>query len=75
MNGFTTIRNVGDPTLTTYALRDAINKGIVPGPRMFVAEVQISVAGGDFDPSTGMSAATWKNSSLTAAIALACRDG
>jgi imidazolonepropionase-like amidohydrolase len=47
MNGFTTIRNVGDPTLTTYALRDAINKGIVPGPRMFVAEVQISVAGGN----------------------------
>jgi imidazolonepropionase-like amidohydrolase len=52
MNGFTTIRNVGDPTLTTYALRDAINKGIVPGPRMFVSEVQISVAGGDFDPSS-----------------------
>jgi imidazolonepropionase-like amidohydrolase len=51
MNGFTTIRNVGDPTYTTYALRDAINKGIVPGPRMFVAEAQVSVAGGDFDPS------------------------
>jgi imidazolonepropionase-like amidohydrolase len=51
MNGFTTIRNVGDPTYTTYALRDAIDKGIVPGPRMFVAEAQISVAGGDFDPS------------------------
>jgi imidazolonepropionase-like amidohydrolase len=43
MNGFTTVRNVGDPTLTTYALRDAINAGIVPGPRMFVAEAQISV--------------------------------
>src|SRR5258708_27399439 len=52
MNGFTTIRNVGDPTYTTYALRDAINKGIVPGPRMFVAEAQISVAGGDFDASS-----------------------
>jgi imidazolonepropionase-like amidohydrolase len=51
MNGFTTVRNVGDPTLTTYALRDAINAGIVPGPRMFVTEAQISVAGGDFDPS------------------------
>lgn len=50
MNGFTTIRNTGDPTFTTYALRDAINAGIVPGPRMFVAEAQISVAGGDFDP-------------------------
>jgi imidazolonepropionase-like amidohydrolase len=51
MNGFTTIRNVGDPTYTTYALRDAVNKGIVPGPRMFVTEVQISVAGGDYDAS------------------------
>jgi imidazolonepropionase-like amidohydrolase len=51
MNGFTTIRNVGDPTLTTYALRNAINAGIVPGPRMFVSEAQISVAGGDFDAS------------------------
>lgn len=52
MNGFTTIRNVGDPSLTTYALRDAINAGIVPGPRMFVSEVQISVAGGDYDASS-----------------------
>ncbi len=34
------------------ALPDAINKGIVPGPRMFVAEAQISVAGGDFDASS-----------------------
>lgn len=51
MNGFTTIRNVGDPTMTTYALRDAINAGTVPGPRMFVTESQISVAGGDFDAS------------------------
>jgi len=51
MNGFTTIRNVGDPSYTTYALRDAVNKGIVPGPRMFVAEAQISVAGGDYDAS------------------------
>jgi imidazolonepropionase-like amidohydrolase len=46
MNGFTTIRNVGDPSSTTYALRDAINQGIVPGPRMFVIEAQISVDGG-----------------------------
>ena len=52
MNGFTTIRNVGDPSFTTYALRNAINEGIVPGPRMFVSEAQISVAGGDFDASS-----------------------
>lgn len=49
--GFTTVRSPGDPTSTAYALRDAINAGVVPGPRMFVSEVQVSVAGGDFDPS------------------------
>ncbi len=51
MEGFTTVRNVGDPTFTTYALRDAINVGTVEGPRMFVTEAQIAVDGGDFDPS------------------------
>ena len=51
MNGFTTIRNVGDPTSTTYALRDAINRGDVVGPRMFAVEPQISIDGGDFDAS------------------------
>lgn len=51
MQGFTSIRNLGDPTSTTYALRDAVNNGWVAGPRMLVSEAQISVAGGDFDPS------------------------
>jgi len=51
MNGFTTIRNVGDPTGTTYALRDAINRGDVVGPRMVVVEAQIGVDGGDYDAS------------------------
>lgn len=51
MGGFTSIRNVGDPTGTTYALRDAINRGDVAGPRMFAIEPQISMDGGDFDAS------------------------
>jgi imidazolonepropionase-like amidohydrolase len=51
MEGFTTVRNVGDPTFTAYALRDAINAGTVVGPRMFTTEAQIAVDGGDFDPS------------------------
>lgn len=50
-NGFTTVRSMGDQSSTTYALRDAIDEGIVAGPRMLVAEAQISVAGGDLDPS------------------------
>ncbi|HEY0687244.1 MAG TPA: amidohydrolase family protein [Steroidobacter sp.] len=51
MSGFTTIRSLADQSSTTYALRDAINKGIVVGPRMFVSEPQISVDGGDLDAS------------------------
>jgi imidazolonepropionase-like amidohydrolase len=51
MNGFTSVRNLGDPTGTTYDLRDAINKGIVEGPRMFAVEPQFSIAGGDYDAS------------------------
>ena len=49
LNGFTTIRNLGDPSSTVYDLRDAINKGYTPGPRIFACEPQIAVAGGDYD--------------------------
>ena len=49
MGGFTTIRSVGDPTSTTYALRDAVEGGQLPSPRIFVCESQICVDGGDFD--------------------------
>jgi imidazolonepropionase-like amidohydrolase len=51
LEGFTTIRNLGDPSSTTYDLRDAINTGAVVGPRMFAIEPQIEVAGGDYDAS------------------------
>jgi imidazolonepropionase-like amidohydrolase len=49
MSGFTTIRSLGDPSSSVYDLRDAINKGIVVGPRIFGIEPQIGVAGGDYD--------------------------
>jgi imidazolonepropionase-like amidohydrolase len=35
--GFTTVRNVGASGYTDVALRDAINAGDVPGPRMLVS--------------------------------------
>jgi imidazolonepropionase-like amidohydrolase len=45
--GFTTVRDVGTYRgLTDVALRDAINAGRVPGPRMFVAGAYITVPGG-----------------------------
>jgi imidazolonepropionase-like amidohydrolase len=45
--GFTTVRDVGTYRgLTDIALRDAINTGLVPGPRMFVAGAYITIPKG-----------------------------
>ncbi|KUO55414.1 MAG: Xaa-Pro dipeptidase [Sphingomonadales bacterium BRH_c42] len=45
--GFTTVRDVGTYRgLTDAALRDAINAGHVPGPRMFVAGAYLTHPGG-----------------------------
>jgi imidazolonepropionase-like amidohydrolase len=41
--GFTTIQDMGSPsTYATVELRDAINKGLIPGPRLQVAGPQIN---------------------------------
>ncbi|MGB9074359.1 MAG: amidohydrolase family protein [Terriglobales bacterium] len=47
--GFTTIRNVGADGYTDVALRDAINAGDVPGPRMLVSGPALSITGGHCD--------------------------
>lgn len=45
--GFTTVRDVGTYRgLTDVVLRNAINKGLVPGPRMFVAGAYITIPKG-----------------------------
>jgi imidazolonepropionase-like amidohydrolase len=46
-SGFTTVRDVGTyRALGDIALRDAINRGDVVGPRMFVAGAYVTIAGG-----------------------------
>jgi imidazolonepropionase-like amidohydrolase len=47
--GFTTVRNVGAADFTDVALRDAINAGDVPGPRMLVSGPALSITGGHCD--------------------------
>jgi imidazolonepropionase-like amidohydrolase len=47
--GFTTIRNVGAGGFTDVALRDGINAGDVPGPRMFVSGPPLGITGGHCD--------------------------
>jgi len=49
--GFTTLRDAGstDYAYDTVSLRNAFNKGMFDGPRMFVAGVPLSVTGGHGD--------------------------
>jgi imidazolonepropionase-like amidohydrolase len=47
--GFTTVRNVGAAGYGDVALRDAINAGDVPGPRMLVSGPPLSITGGHAD--------------------------
>jgi imidazolonepropionase-like amidohydrolase len=52
--GFTTIRNLGDSANESAALRNAINAGVIPGPRIFTAGKAIGSTGGHGDPSNGL---------------------
>ena len=47
--GFTTVRNVGAGGYSDVALRDAINDGDVPGPRMLVSGPPLGITGGHCD--------------------------
>ncbi len=47
--GFTTIRNVGADGFADIALRDAINAGDVPGPRIDASGPALSITGGHCD--------------------------
>jgi imidazolonepropionase-like amidohydrolase len=49
MAGFTTVRNVGAEHFADIALRDAINAGEVPGPRMKVSGPSLGMTGGHCD--------------------------
>ena len=47
--GFTSVRNVGADGYTDIALRDAINAGDVPGPRMVASGPALGITGGHCD--------------------------
>jgi imidazolonepropionase-like amidohydrolase len=55
--GFTTVRNLGDNEYDSIALRNAINKGVVPGPRIYTAGIAIGSTGGHADETNGYKAA------------------
>lgn len=47
--GFTTVRNVGAAGYADVALRDAINAGDLPGPRLLVSGPALGITGGHCD--------------------------
>lgn len=53
MAGFTTVRNPGDSFNVTVSLRNAVNQGTVPGPRIFTSAKSIATTGGHADPTNG----------------------
>ncbi len=53
MAGFTTVRNPGDSSNSTIALRNAIEEGYATGPRIFSAGKSLATTGGHADPTNG----------------------
>ena len=47
--GFTTVRDLGGRPEAIYALRDAVNNGFVPGPRIIAAGSSLAATGGHGD--------------------------
>jgi imidazolonepropionase-like amidohydrolase len=52
MAGFTTVRDLGGTTVNV-SLRNAINKGLLVGPRIYTAGKSIGTTGGHADPTNG----------------------
>lgn len=52
MAGFTTVRDLGGSTVNV-SLRNAINKGLLVGPRIYTAGKSIGTTGGHADPTNG----------------------
>jgi imidazolonepropionase-like amidohydrolase len=52
--GFTTVRDLGGPTSAVIAVRDSLNDGRFPGPRLKVSGEALSIVGGHADHATGL---------------------
>jgi len=58
--GFTSVRDVGSPPFLAVDLRNSINEGLIPGPRIVASGPGISITGGhgdlnNFSPQTRVS--------------------
>lgn len=53
--GFTTVRDLGDTEGSSIAVRNAINQGLIEGPRVYTAGRSIATTGGHADQTNGRS--------------------
>jgi imidazolonepropionase-like amidohydrolase len=58
--GFTTCRDMGSSDLIDISLRNAINEGVIEGPRMYVATFALGATGGHSDLTGFNPDITWK---------------
>ncbi len=56
MAGFTTVRDLGDAYNVTVSIRNAIDRGKIPGPRILTATKSLASTGGHADASNGRAA-------------------
>lgn len=54
MAGFTTVRELGDNGKTSIALREAIKKKWILGPRIFTSSKSLATTGGHADPTNAL---------------------
>ncbi|HUP23195.1 MAG TPA: amidohydrolase family protein [Thermoanaerobaculia bacterium] len=54
--GFTTVRDLGGDPTAIKALRDAIDQGWIPGPKVYAATSSLASTGGHGDPTNGLRA-------------------
>jgi len=67
--GFTTVRDLGSSDLIDVGLRNAVNAGVIVGPRMLVAVNAISARGGHCDPTAGYRPGLLKEPGTTEGVA------
>lgn len=56
MSGFTTVRDLGGGDNVNISMRNAINGGLIKGPRVYTSGRSLATTGGHADPSNGMRA-------------------
>jgi imidazolonepropionase-like amidohydrolase len=74
MSGFTTVRDLGGSGIN-ISLRDAINKGKIPGPRIFTAGKAIATTGGHADPTNGSNQKLMGNPGPREGVANSAEEG